>query len=199
MFQRYWLVAVLLGMGLAGRAEGASVVLPRPGQIGFSAQGNYGTLTKSGEYGDLYGGGGGISIRARYRMRYERAIGLSFERQGFQARDESDTLFAPRTLTLMTTTLDVYQMFGTRTRTVKMLSASLGLSQGTQKLNGGDTRVGGIGAGDALVLGVGAGIERFVWQSWALDLSTRYFVHFHHQKANHGFEVYGGMIFYAGY
>ena len=191
--------AVWVGMSLAGTSEAATVVLPRPGQVGFSGQGQLGTLTKSGEYGRIFDSGAGIAIRARYRMRYERGLGLSFERQGFSARSESDTAFAPRTLTLQTATLDVYQLFGTRTNTVKMVSASLGLSQGTQKLNGGDTKVGGVGTGDALVLGAGAGIERFVWQSWALDLGVRYFAHLHQSKVNHAVHVYGGMIFYAGY
>lgn len=199
MIRWSWLYGVALGIVLAGTADAASVVLPRPGQIGFSAQGSLGSLSKSGEYGDLYGTGPGVAIRARLRMRYERGVGLSFERHGFHVRDESDTAFAPRTLTLMTTTVDVYQLFGTRSRTVKMLSAGIGLSQGTQKLNGGDQKVGGVGAGDALVMGVGAGLERFVWQSMALDLGARYFVHLHHRKANHDVQLYGGLIFYAGY
>jgi opacity protein-like surface antigen len=199
MIRRAVVVSVLGLLALAGNSGAATVTLPRPGQVGFSGEGHLGTLTKSGEYGDVFGTGAGIAIRARYRMRYERGLGLSFERQGFSARDDSDTLFAPRTLTLQTATLDVYQMFGTRTQTTRFLSASLGLSQGTQKLNGGDTKVGGIGTGDALVLGVGAGLERFVWQSWAVDLGARYFAHLHHSKVNHGVHVYAGMIFYAGY
>lgn len=200
MIRSVVLVVAVLVTGLAAAPAGAAdVVLPRPGQIGFSAQGAFGTLSRSGEYGTLFGAGGTLAIRARYRMRYERGVGLSFERQGFEVRDEADTVGAPRTLTLQTATLDVYQMFGTRTRTVTMLSASLGLSQGTQKLHGGETKVGGVGTGDALVLGVGASVERFVWQSWAVDVAARYHVHFHQQKTNHGVHAYAGLIFYAGY
>lgn len=192
-------MAMTAALALAGTSEAANVVLPRPGQIGFSGEGHLGTLTRGGEYGKLFGTGTGLAIRVRYRMRYERGLGLSFERQGFEVRDKVDTTAAPRTLTLQTATLDVYQMFGTRTNTVRMLSASLGLSQGTQKLEGGETKVGGVGTGDALVLGLGGGLERFVWQSWALNAGVRYYAHLHQQKVNHAVHVYAGAIFYAGY
>jgi len=195
---RMWLAAIG-GLALATGTQAATLNLPRPGQVGFSGQAQYGALAKTGEYGSLFGNGPGYSFHARYRMRYERAIGMSFERHGFDVRDPSDTLYAPTSLTLITTTLDVYQLFGTRTATVKMLSASLGLSQGSQKLNDGETRVGGVGAGDAFVLGLGAGLERFVWQSWAVDAGLRYFAHFHQQKINHDVQLYAGFIFYAGY
>ena len=189
--------AVLLS---AGAAEAATVTPPRPGQVGFSIQGQYGALAKQGEFGETFGQGAGFSVRARYRMRYERAIGISFERHGFDPRDpQPDSLFAPKNLTMIVSALDIYQMFGTRTATVKFLSGSIGIVQATQKLNDGETRIGGVGAGDAFTLGVGAGLERFVFQSTALDFGLRYWAIFHQQHTNHDFQLYGGVIFYAGY
>src|SRR5262249_44814285 len=67
------------------RAEGPTV-LPRPGQGGVGIQGGYGSLLKNGEVGSLFDSGPPIGIRLRYRMRYERAIGLSFEGQRFDIR-----------------------------------------------------------------------------------------------------------------
>jgi opacity protein-like surface antigen len=197
---RPWIAGVLLLLMGTGAAQAATVTPPRPGQVGFALQGQYGALAKQGELGDDFGSGAGFSIRARYRLRYERAIGISFERQGFSPRDpEPDSLFAPQSLTLIVSSLDLYQMYGTRTATVKYLSASLGLVQASQKLNDGETRVGGVGAGDALGVGVGAGLERYLFQSTALDFSFRYWAMFHQQHTNHDFQLYGGIIFYAGY
>src|SRR6185503_2074669 len=65
----------------------SNIVLPRPGQVGVEIQGGYGTLLKGGELGDLFGSGSTLGIRLRYRMRYERALGLSFESQRFDIRE----------------------------------------------------------------------------------------------------------------
>jgi len=194
-------VAVALGLVLAGTASAATIMLPRPGQIGFSVGGGYGTLLKSGEFGEEFGSGGSLAIRARYRMRYERAIGVSFERHGFSPRDEqpADSIYAPVSLTLQTASFEVYQMFGTRTRTTRMLSAGIGLAIGSQKLRDGESKVAGTGTGDGLTVSLGAGLERFVWQSWAVDLSTRYYAIFHESKVNHDFQLSAGVCFYAGY
>jgi opacity protein-like surface antigen len=191
-----------LSMALAGAAAAApTIVLPRPGQVGFSVGGGYGTLLKGGEFGDEFSSGGSLAIRAKYRMRYERAIGVSFERQGFSPRDPQppDSLFAPVSLTLQTASFEIYQMFGTRTRTVRMLSAGLGLVMASQKLRDGEEKLGGSATGDGLALSLGAGVERFLWQSWALDLSTRYYAIFHQSAINSDFQVSAGLCFYAGY
>lgn len=196
------IAVVGLSMTLAGFAGAANtIVLPRPGQIGFSVGGGYGVLLKGGEFGDEFGSGGSLAVRARYRMRYERGIGVSFERQGFSPRDPqpADSLFAPVSLTIQTASLELYQMFGTRTRTVRMLSAGIGLAIASQKLRDGEQKLGGTGTGDGLTVSVGAGVERFLWQSWALDLSTRYYAIFHESAINSEFQFSAGLCFYAGY
>ena len=78
------LVMTVVGAGGVGAA--VIVVPPRPGQVGLSVQGQYGTLMESGDIGKNFGSGPGLAVRLRYRMRYERGFGLSFESHAFDAR-----------------------------------------------------------------------------------------------------------------
>jgi hypothetical protein len=197
------LIAVVLGstLALAGGVEAATVVLPRPGQVGFAGLAQYGSLLRKGELGSDFGAGGGLAVRLRYRMRYERGLGLTFERHGFEVRDQqpADSLFAPHTATLLASGGEIYQMFGTRTRTVRMLSAGVGLAQISQRLNDKETKLAGRGVGDGLYVSAGAELEYFFWQSWAVDLSARYHAVFLNQTTNHDIQVGAGLIFYASY
>ncbi len=194
------LVAIATALAVtAGSGSAGTITLPRPGQVGFTFQGEGGALTKSGEFGRLFDVGGGYAVRLRYRMRYERGLGLSFEHQTFGAREEARVDTMPERLMLTTASLEFYQMFGTRTRTVKMLSAGIGLAQARQTLKDDETVFSGEGAGDGLLLSLGAGLERFVYQSWAVDLSTRYHGIIHNGKLNHDVQFAIGMTFYAAY
>ncbi len=188
-------LAVVLGAGAAEAAS--SIVLPRAGQVGIGGQGQYGTLLDQGTLGKEFGSGPGLAVRARYRMRYERAIGLSFESESFDVRDPqpSDSLYARKQLTVILSGIEMYQMFGTRTRTTKYLCAGIALAQTSFKLNDGETEY----PGDGLALTAGAGIERFFYRSWAFDLSTRYLAMFHDGKVNHDLQASVGLIFYASY
>ncbi len=150
--------------------------------------------------------GPGLAVRMRYRMRYERAIGLSFESQSMGAKGfhgqakgfptQTDSVGFDK-LTVTTAGAEFYQMFGTRTRTVKMISAGIGLAQFTGRLNNGETVYPVTNEG--LFLSAGAGIERFFYRSWAFDLSTRYMALFHEQIVTHDVQVSAGLIFYASY
>jgi hypothetical protein len=191
---------------LAGASHAApSIVLPRPGQVGLGAQGQFGTLLESGKIGEDFGSGPGFAVRLRYRMRYERALGLSFESHTFDARNPDelasestyDSLnnIRRKSTTLVLSGVEFYQMFGTRTRTTKMLSAGIGLAQATIKLTDGETAY----PGDGLYLSAGAGLEHFFWRSWAFDLGTRYLAVFQDGKANHDLQVGLGLVFYASY
>src|SRR5580765_6857879 len=75
--------STLLGVGTA---SAWMVVPPRAGQVGIGIQGQYGMLLESGNFGKDFGQGGGLTVRLRYRLRYERATGLSFESQNFASR-----------------------------------------------------------------------------------------------------------------
>jgi hypothetical protein len=88
-------------------------------------------------------------------------------------------------------------MFATRTRTHRMLSLGAGLAKIAVKLSDGETSF--PTAGDGVYVSAGAGIEHFFWQSWAIDLSSRYLAVFHDGKPNHDVQAALGLIFYASY
>lgn len=199
MMHRRMSIAVVTGvlMSLSAIASAApNIVLPRPGQIGIGIQGQYGMLAKSGDLGDLFSQGPGLAVRMRYRLRYERAIGLSFEGHKFESRvvgDRGDTTI--KALKLIMSGVEIYQLFGTRDRTTRMVSVGVGLAQASAALNSDET----IFPDDGLYVSAGAGLERFFYRSWALDLSTRYFSVFQHGKTNHNFQAQLGLILYASY
>lgn len=191
------LVTLLLAAGAAGAA--VIVVPPRSGQIGVGLTGQYGTLLKSGGLGSDFGAGAGLGVRVRYRLRFERAIGVTFERQTFEARHLADSAFAQKTLALLNSSLEFYQLFGTRSRTTKMLSAGLGIVQPSKKLRDGETKLGGDDVLDGAFVTVGAGIERFFYQSLGLDLNVHYQTIFQNGSTNHNVQASAGLIFYAAY
>lgn len=204
--RRVWIaVGVGAGIALAGAAGAqTSIVLPRPGQVGIGVGGNYGALMKQGPLGGDYGSGPGLSVRLRYRMRFERAAGLSFDSQTFDAREAklvSGSAFDVsqnvrlKTATLILSGVDIYQMFGTRTRTTKMLHAGIGLAQVSLRHSDGETEF----PGDGLYLSAGVGVERFVYRSWAYDLGVRYLSVFQEGRANHDLQASLGLVFYASY
>jgi hypothetical protein len=192
---------LLLVLGLLFGAAPAKaewvVVPPRAGQVGLSVQGQYGGLLTSGGIGNLYESGAGLAVRLRYRMRYERAMGLSFESQRFDVREPSIADTAANHMNAYTYGFDVYQMFGTRTRTSKWLSAGAGLVQFRRVLN--DKELDFSDNNDGVYVSAGAGLERFIWQSWALDMSGKYFTLLQGGRANHDFQASIGIIVYATY
>jgi hypothetical protein len=201
-----WMVRVLVvaGFCVAGvipGAHAATVVLPRPGQVGIGMQGGFGTLLSSGDLGDVFGRGPSIAVRLRYRMRYERAIGLSFEGQRFdiripEAHFPNEPLLGGRTsVRVILSGLEFYQLFGTRTRTTKMISVGAGVAQTSGRTSDKDTFY----PGDGAYVSVGAGFERFLVRSWALELSTHYQAIFLPQDRNHDVQVALGLMFYASY
>ena len=199
-----WIFALAL-LVPALPASAANVELPRAGQVGISLQGGYGTILETGVIGETFGPGPSYAIRLRYRMRYERGIGLSFENHSLEARtkiayDPANPDSAnPDRLKLILSGFEVYQLFGTRTRTVKLLSLGLGLAQLRTELNSDETELDGPTSGDGLYLSAGAGIERFFYRSWAWDLSMRYFAVFKDGEVSHDLQAALGLVIYAGY
>jgi opacity protein-like surface antigen len=192
------LVALVTSLATAPAARAEWIVVPpRAGQVGLGAQGQFGGLLNSGGIGDEFDAGPGLAVRLRYRMRYERGLGLSFESQRFDAREPSLSDSAAKHLTLYLYGVDVYQMFGTRTRTTRWLSAGFGLAQPRRTLNSKEVEFGA--DKDGVYAAAAAGFERFFWQSWAIDASTRYCAVFIDGKANHDFQVSLGLIVYASY
>jgi hypothetical protein len=199
-----WIFALAL-LAPALPASAADVELPRAGQVGISLQGGYGTMLETGVVGETFGPGPSYAIRLRYRMRYERGIGLSFENHSLEARqkiafDPADPDSAnPEKLSLILSGFEIYQLFGTRTRNVKLLSLGLGLAQLRTELNSDETELDGETSGDGLYLSAGAGIERFFYRTWAWDLSARYFAVFKDGEISHDLQAALGLVIYAGY
>ncbi len=201
---RAWVWSACLMLWVVPAAQAAStVVLPRPGQVGFGVQGGYGTLLERGNLGNVFETGPTVAVRLRYRMRYERGLGISFESQSYDARPgqvpSGDPPAAPQDLSLILSGVEFYQLFGTRTRTTRMLIVGAGLAQARTKLDSGETELSGETSGDGLYLAAGAGIERFFYRSLAWDLSARYATAFLDGKTNHDLQVALGLIFYASY
>jgi len=190
-------VAVLIGAG-AGTAQAATtLILPRPGQVGIGIQGGFGSMLDSGNLGKQFGSGPELAIRLRYRMRYERGLGLSFESQKLDVRDAApaESTYALNQLTAVLSGLDFYQLFNTRSRTQPMLSVGAGLAQYHARLNDGET----VYPKDGLYLSAGGGVERFFFRSIAFDVSGRYFLLFEDGKTNQNFQAAAGIILYASY
>ena len=206
-----WAVVVALGLlPASGTSARPVIVLPRPGQIGFGGSGLIGTLAQSGDVGQVFNFGmpPGLAFRLRYRMRYERGFGVTFETHGFDPRTagpwrdlvETDSVyaanspFAAKRLNLFLYGVDFYQFFGTRTKTTRMLSVGAGIAHAVVALNDGEQQ---FPWGDAPYVSAGAGFERFFWQSWAWEAGVRYQAIFLGGKANHDLQASLGVIFYT--
>ncbi|HEX5635367.1 MAG TPA: hypothetical protein VFX50_19120 [Gemmatimonadales bacterium] len=202
---------VALAAAAAPAAAQSNIVLPRSGQVGLGLQGQFGTLLSSGGLGEEFGSGGGLVVKVRYRMRFERAMGLTFDLQKLGARDPSGRAGAFDSLEVIpgqpvalrerlqinTAGIEFYQLFDTRSRTVKFISAGAGLALISSHLSTGETQY--PTAGDGVFVSLGAGIERFFFRSVAWDMSVKYMGILHDQKLNHDFQLQGGLIFYAAY
>lgn len=200
---------VTLAMLLAGGARAERLVVPpRPGQIGLCVQGLYGTLLASGELGRDFSSGPGLAVQLRYRMRYERGFGMSFESHQFDVRPTArftdpetgailtpDSTFAPSKLTLDLYGIDFYQMAGTRTATTRFVSVGAGLAHPVRTLNDGEIDFNG--GEDGAYVTLGAGMERFFWQSWAWTIGARYYAVFRNGNTNHDVQAAAGLVFYA--
>lgn len=210
--QRLARAALLILVTFAAHAAPAraanTIVLPRSGQVGIGVSGSFGTFLPAGELGNEFGSGPGLSVKLRYRMRFERAIGLTFDAERMNSRDPSGAAGAFDSLTdapavlrdymkMVTAGFEFYQLFDTRERTVKYLSAGAGLAQITAHLTDGETQV--PIAGDALFVSLGAGFERFFFRSWAWDMNFKYKPVLHDGKVNHDLQAQIGLMFYAGY
>jgi hypothetical protein len=209
-----WLPAALLMLvtfALPAPPAGAASTItpPRSGQVGLGISGSFGTFLPTGELGNEFGSGPGLSVRLRYRMRFERAIGLTFDAERMNSRNPTGAAGAFDSLgndppgvlrdymKMVTAGFEFYQMFDTRERTVKYLSAGAGLAQISAHLTDGEIQY--PLAGDALFVSVGAGFERFFMRSWAWDMNFKYKPVLHDGKINHDLQAQLGLMFYAGY
>jgi hypothetical protein len=195
--------AMALGAGWVGTAHAFPVQLPRPGQIGIAAQGGYGGFLPHGHYGDAFGSGGSYAFRLLFRMRDARALGISFEQQNFEAVQDTFEyntnveFSASKKLKMITTGADFYQFSDPTERTQRYIGAGLGIYQSTVKLADGETYIPLNPSG--FYANLTAGLEHFVWNTWALELSVRYLAVFAQGGVNSDLQASAGVVFYAGY
>lgn len=202
------IVIVALGLAVAtGRARAVTIVLPRAGQVGVGLQGQFGGMANSGNLGNEFGNGGILGVRLVYRMRYERALGLSFEELSLDSRSPgADStgafpaaypLINRKSISINTEGIDIYQFFSTRTRTPKFVNAGFGMAQVSARQVDGETQYPLVP--DGYYISAGGGLERFIYRSWAIDLSARYMGVFLDGKINHDVHAALGLILYAAY
>jgi opacity protein-like surface antigen len=196
-------IGVLMAAALVAAAAGAApIVLPRPGQVGVGAAGGYGFMSGSVD-GAVFDQGPTLAFRLRYRMRYERSLGLSFESQRFEIRDFEEAYGGDppqppgrKNMTLVLSGIEFGQLFGTRTRTTRMLFAGAGVAQQSGRIrDSNETWF----YGDGSYVSAGAGVEYFFMRSWAWDLSGRYALVFLPNTRLHDFQAALGVIFYASH
>ncbi len=205
-----WFAGIGIGMVLAGTAGAATLVLPRAGQVGIAVVGDFGSLANTGVVGREFGSGFGVGVRLRYRMRYERGLGLTFDQYTLDSRvlgypagafnnelGPADSLLTRDELNLTTTGIELYQFFGTRNQNVRWLSLGAGLAQISARLSSGEIQY-PIG-GDGTFLSAAGGVEHYVYRSWAVDFSARYQAIFLASSVNHNLQASAGIIFYAAY
>lgn len=197
-------------LACAGGARGATLVLPRAGQVGIDVQGQYGSLLQTGQFGREFGPGPGMAVRLRYRMRYERGIGLSFEENVLDSRsprhDKSAFLAAVppdatdrKSFQVTSEAFDLYQFFGTRTKWTSYVTGTMGIAQLSGKLADGEIVYPQPKGTDAMLIGGGAGVERFVYRSWAVDVNVQYRALLYDRQVNSSLHAAVGMVFYAAY
>lgn len=210
--------AVAAGIAfIAAPSQAWIITLPRAGQIGFSIQGTYGTMLESGQFGDEFGRGGVLAVRARYRLRNERAVGVSFEEFKLDSRTHGgladstyefpnqgwvETRENPgpyrKSLQYSTAGADIYQMFYTRKRLTTYVQGGLGLViHATANLTYGGTQ--DPADTEGTYVSAGGGAEYFVYRSWAIDASAHAMTMFIGGHSNPLVHAAVGLIYYAAY
>jgi hypothetical protein len=204
------LLALVLLVGTAG--AGAIIVPPRPGQVGIGMSPNVATLLDNGDLGAGFASSGtpGLSVQLRYRMRYERGFGLTWDQQELDVRDgarfwdssagtyiDPASDLYPKKMNLYLYGLEFYQMFDTRAKTVKLLSVGAGIAHPVRVLKDNELWFPLEDPGDGFFLSAGGSIERYFVGSFGADLSARYRLILHGGSSNHDLQVSLGLIWYA--
>jgi opacity protein-like surface antigen len=205
---RWWMWGVLAMILAASTAQAQETPPPAPpagfrprvvreGTLSLGMQGEYGSFLGNSGFGAEFNHGPAIAVRVRYRFAEDQAVGVSFEGQRFDAKVDSVSEFAPKYLNAITTTLEYYNYFQTRSRTPQYLMLGAGLLQTREHLNDSETTF----PGDGGVISLGAGAEYWWKRTLTFELSLRYngFIHSDNGKTNvtHGVQAGLGFEFYT--
>jgi hypothetical protein len=193
---------VLLAGTAVSAAEGASP-LTRPGTIGISGYGSYGWITGPSRYGLDFSSGWGLGFTLRYVTSPHWAVGLNFQQQNYDAYSNLEL----KKFTVTDILLDLYYYRERRSDTSQYLVLGLGFYRPELLYQDETTSF----PGENLMLQGGLGIELFIRETFALDLSGQAYFYFGEgytvqEEAQTDFEADGnfavglvgqvGLIFY---
>jgi opacity protein-like surface antigen len=207
---RWWMWGVLAMILAASTARAQDETQPPPppttgwkprivreGTLSLGLQGEYGSLIGNSGFGAEYNHGPAIAVRVRYRFAEDQAVGFSFEGQRFDAKVDSADAFAPKYLNAITTEIEYYNYFQTRSRTPQFLMIGAGLLQTRRHLNDSETDF----PGDGGVISLGAGAEYWWKRTLTFELSLRYNGFIHNDNGTtsltHGVQAGLGFHYYT--
>jgi hypothetical protein len=164
--------AAILLMVLVGSAlptEGASR-LERPGTIGISGYGSFGWITGQSRYGLDFNTGFGLGLTLRYVTSPHWAVGLNFQQQNFGSNSDAVPAGETAALDQFTFTDILFNLYYYRERksdASQYMVLGAGFYRPEVKYSDGTTSF----PGENLILQGGLGIELFIRETFALDLS----------------------------
>jgi opacity protein-like surface antigen len=157
--------ALVLGLGLAAPAQ-AQYRQIRPGTVSLGLGGSFGLVTGNSRFGLDFDSGGGYLFALNYAVTPNISLGLNFQNQTYNWVDGE-----PRYDNLVVTTFEgharLYRKRGTDASQYVM--AGIGVYRPEFRI--GDTET--VFPGDGFLFTGGAGVELFLRENWALDLSAR--------------------------
>jgi len=162
-------ILLILLAGSAPPTEGASR-LERPGTIGISGYGSYGWITGQSRYGLDFNTGFGLGFTLRYVTSPHWAVGLNFQQQNFGSN--SDAILEGETagldkFSLTDILFNLYYYRERKSDASQYLVMGVGFYRPEIRWTDGTTSF----PGENLILQGGLGIEFFIRETFALDLS----------------------------
>jgi hypothetical protein len=166
----------------------------REGTVSLHGGAMYGKLLGGGRFADVFNAGLGAGFSVRYRTDRNASFGLAFESHHFDAKDGSpDSVTAPVSLQIITTTLDYFHFSNVRGRTPRYWVIGAGLAQSRQN-DADDERE---FPGDGGVFKVGGGFEYWLNRTMTAELGVRYYGVFSQGELNHDIQGLLGIAFYT--
>lgn len=172
IFGRTTALVLLLVLAVAV-PPAAAEFSPRPvreGTLSFGLVGQAGALLGGGDLGEVYDFGPGLGVRLRYRTSRDAALGLTFEAQRYNAKEEPVTPDDPEWIRSVNAIFEYYQYFRVQSRSPRYLNFGVGLMQLRRRLETEEVDF----PGDGAIFVVGGGTEIWWGRVLSVDLNLRY-------------------------
>jgi opacity protein-like surface antigen len=176
-------VAVVTGMTiLGGSAEAVSRRIDRPGTVSIGGGASYGIMVGNARYGLDFDSGLGYNVVLRYALDRKWMLGFHFQNQTYDAISGLDygedvPLDPPDRLVVTTFEGQLYYYLRQGTDSRNYALVGLGVYRPEIRY---DERTPGVAAvetasfpGENLMMTAGLGVELFLRENWALDLTGR--------------------------